>query len=219
MNQDIISYYKDRAKEYEKIYLKPERQNDLQRATTILQSLFARKTVFEIACGTGYWTEKIAEAATSVYATDINESVIDIAVKKHYKNKVTFEVADMYTFTPSQKYDGVFGGFIWSHIPLQDLDKFIEKINDIVASDGTIVFMDNNYVEGSNHVITKTDELGNTWQTRKLENGTSHLILKNFPTEEFITHKLSGIAAEINFISMTYYWIVSVCKVKTSHGK
>ena len=103
----------------------------------------------------------------------------------------------------------MFGGFIWSHILLQDLDNFIDKIKGLVPSDGTIVFMDNNYVEGSNHVITKTDGQGNTYQTRKLENGTSHLVLKNFPTKEFIFDKLSDIATEINFINLTYYWIVT----------
>jgi len=209
MNHDLVSYYKDRAQEYEKVYLKPERQNDLQKATTILQSLFLQKKVVEIACGTGYWTERIADTATSILATDINKSVIEIAENKHYKNQVNFELSDIYNCSFDKKYDGVFGGFIWSHILLQDLDNFIDKINTIVPSDGTIVFMDNNYVEGSNHVITKTDGQGNTYQTRKLENGTSHLVLKNFPTKEFIFDKLSDIATEINFINLTYYWIVT----------
>ncbi len=28
MNQDLVSYYKDRAKEYEKVYLNPDEQGD-----------------------------------------------------------------------------------------------------------------------------------------------------------------------------------------------
>jgi 2-polyprenyl-3-methyl-5-hydroxy-6-metoxy-1,4-benzoquinol methylase len=210
MNQDLVTYYKHRAAEYEKIYDKPERQADLQQAATILQSLFLNKSVLEIACGTGYWTEKIAETAMSICATDINESVIDIARNKYYKNTVQFEVADVYKIIPDKNYDSVFGGFIWSHILLEDLDTFIETVKGLVGPGGTIVFMDNHYVEGSNHLITKTDEQGNTYQTRKLENGTSHLILKNFPSKEFMLNKLSGITAEIDFIDLTYYWIVSI---------
>lgn len=219
MNQDLVSYYKDRAKEYEKIYLKPERQIDLQNATVILQSLFAHKTVLEIACGTGYWTEKIAETATSLHATDINESVIEIAQKKYYKNKVTFELADVYSFQIEKKYEAVFGGFIWSHILLQDLDTFIDNIKDFVSSDGTIAFMDNNYVEGSSHEITKKDEQGNTYQTRNLEDGTAHLVLKNFPKKEFILNKLSSIATEIEFINLKYYWIVSFKRIENTSQK
>lgn len=211
MNQNLISYYKDRAKEYEKVYQNPAEQEDLQTAEKIFQDLFAQKTVLEIACGTGYWTERIAETATSIYATDINESVIEIA-KERQKSNISFAVADMFDFTPDEKFDGVFGGFIWSHILLEDLDKFLEKVKSFLKPSGTIVFIDGKAVEGTNHDIkniTKTDEHGNTFQTRKLENGTTHLVLKNFPSKEFLIEKLSSVAMEINFTSLKYYWIVS----------
>lgn len=209
MQQDLISYYKERALEYEKIYLKPERQDALQQAAGILQSLLSQKTVLEIACGTGYWTEKISETASAIHATDINETVIDIARNKHYKSRVAFELADMYQLQPGQYGDSLFGGFIWSHILLQDLDTFLLKIKDLVVPGGRIVFMDNNYVEGSNLAITQTDEYGNTYQIRELENGTSHLVLKNFPTRALICNKLSAIATDIHFVNLGYYWIVS----------
>ena len=209
MNTDIVSYYKDRAKEYEKIYSKPERQEDLESAATILQEIFAGKQVLEIACGTGYWTEKIAEKATSIFATDINETVIDIAKKKDLSGKqVSFELADIYNFPDHNKFESLFGGFIWSHILLQDLDKFISTVNRLVSPGGTVVFMDNNFVEGSNHPITKIDEQGNTFQTRKLEDNTTHLVLKNFPTKMFLRHKLNDIAGEFKFFNLTYYWII-----------
>lgn len=209
MNTDIVSYYKDRAKEYEKIYSKPERQEDFKIASTILQDIFANKHVLEIACGTGYWTEKIAETATSIFATDINETVIDIAKKKNFSDKqVSFELADIYNFPDYDKFESLFGGFIWSHILLQDLDKFISTVNSLVSPGGTIVFMDNNFVEGSNHPITEKDELGNSFQTRKLEDNTTHLVLKNFPTEVFLRHKLKDIADDFKFFDLTYYWIM-----------
>jgi ubiquinone/menaquinone biosynthesis C-methylase UbiE len=214
MNKDLISYYNDRAKEYEKVYQNPAEQKDLQKAAYIFQDLFAQKKVLEIACGTGYWAERIAETATSIYATDINESVIEIA-KQRQKPNITFAVADMFNFTPAEKFDGVFAGFIWSHILLQDLDKFLEKIKSFLYSNGTLVFIDGKAVEGTNHDlknITKIDKQGNTFQTRALENGTTHLVLKNFPTSEFLEQKLSKIATEFNFIETEYYWIVS-CKL------
>lgn len=214
MNKNLVSYYSERAKEYEKIYQNPAEQEDLQTSEKIFQDLFARKTVLEIACGTGYWTERIAKTATSIYATDINESVIEIA-KARQKDNIIFAVADMFDFTPDEKFDAVFAGFIWSHILLEDLDKFIEKLKSFLKPNGTIVFIDGNAVAGTNHDlknITKTDEYGNTFQTRKLENGSSHLVLKNFPTKEFLVQKLSKIATDINFINLKYYWILS-CKL------
>jgi demethylmenaquinone methyltransferase/2-methoxy-6-polyprenyl-1,4-benzoquinol methylase len=169
MNTDLVSYYKFRAEEYEKIYSKPERHEDLKSAATILQEIFADKQVLEIACGTGYWTEKIAATATSIFATDINESVINIAKQKDLSNKkVSFGIADIYNFNHSHKFESLFGGFIWSHILLQDLDKFLSTVNRLVSPGSTVVFMDNNYVDGSNLPITERDENGNSFQNRKL---------------------------------------------------
>ncbi len=209
MNTNLISYYRDRANEYEKIYAKPERQGDLKSAATILQELFADKQVLEIACGTGYWTEKIAERASSMLATDINETVIEIAKQKDFSNKhVSFEIADIYHFPDHKKFESLFGGFIWSHILLQDLDKFLSTVNSLVAPGGTVVFMDNHFVEGSNHPITKQDDQGNTYQTRKLEDNSTHLVLKNFPTEIFLRDTLKDMADDFQFFNLEYYWII-----------
>jgi 2-polyprenyl-3-methyl-5-hydroxy-6-metoxy-1,4-benzoquinol methylase len=209
MNSDIVSYYKARAKEYEKIYHRPERQEDLLLAEQILQDIFAGKDVFEIACGTGYWTQKISATAKSIFATDINDTVIEIAKYKKYSSaKVDFQTADIFDLRNTGKYESLFGGFIWSHIKLGDLTNFLSTINKLVQTNGTIVFMDNNYVEGSSLPVTDKDDFGNTYQSRVLENGTIHKILKNFPTEIFIRQLLTDTATDINFIRLQYYWIL-----------
>ena len=43
------------------------------------ESQFAGAKVFEVACGTGYWTEVLARSAASVFATDINDEVLAVA--------------------------------------------------------------------------------------------------------------------------------------------
>jgi len=213
MNNDLVVYYKDRAKEYEAIYLKPERQEDLRRAAAILQGLFKDRSVIEIACGTGYWTQHIAPSAASVFATDINDAVIEVARQKEIpEGKVTFGVADIYDLPRGNIYDSLFGGFIWSHIPLQQLDAFIATANKAVAPDGTVVFMDNNYVAGSSTPISDTDEQGNTYQLRQLKDGTQHRVLKNFPSENFLREKLEGIAGDVEVVELEYYWILSYIK-------
>ena len=123
--------------------------------------------------------------------------------------QVSFGIADIFNFPDRNKFESLFGGFIWSHILLQDLDKFLSTVNSLVSPRGTVVFMDNNFIEGSNHPITKKDEQGNSYQTRKLEDDTTHLVLKNFPTEIFLRHKLKDISGELKFFNLTYYWIIS----------
>ena len=211
INKNIITYYKARAKEYEKIYAKPERQGQLLQASEILQQIFSGKNVLEIACGTGYWTERISQTASSILATDINESVIEIAKTKKYNCPVNFQIVDIYKPAGLTGYESIFGGFIWSHIPLQDLEKFIDNINAQTIPGGTIVLIDNNYVEGSSLPVTETDKFGNTYQTRKLEDGSEHLVLKNFPTREFLKDLLHNKATDIEFIDLKYYWIMKYC--------
>lgn len=218
MNNNLTTYYNNRAKEYEKVYHNPDEQDDLKTAADYFQHIFLDKTVLEIACGTGYWTEQIAKTATSILATDINKSVIDIAITRRSKENIQFSVIDMYRLNTDKKYQGVFGGFIWSHILLQDLDGFLFTIKKFISEKGTIVFIDSNPVDGTIHDkngITQIDEHGNTYQTRSLEDGTSHMVLKNFPTKEFLVKKLSLIATDINYIQLKYYWIVS-CSLKSN---
>lgn len=210
LNTDIISYYKDRAGEYEKIYLKPERQNDLLQAAEILQQKFYNKNVFEIACGTGYWTERIAKAAKTILATDINDTVIEVAKSKIYSPaQVTFQTADLFNLPADLKYESLFGGFIWSHVKLEELNNFLHQLHKCIVSGGTVVFIDNNYVEGSNLPITGTDNRGNTFQTRQLEDGSTFKVLKNFPTEKAVRHLLEDKACDINVINLQYYWILT----------
>ena len=151
----------------------------------------------------------IAKAASSILATDINDTVLEIAKSKHYfPATVNFQIADIFNLDNSTKHESLFGGFIWSHRKLQDLHAFISTANKSVANGGTIAFMDNNYVEGSNLPITETDDSGNTYQTRTLGNGTTHRVLKNFPSERFIRELLGDQVTDLEYISLQYYWIL-----------
>ncbi len=215
MKQILNSYYDQRAKEYDKVYQIPEEQNDLQKASYLFQELFTDKNVLEVACGTGYWTAQISKTAASIYATDINQSVIDIALRKTYDCPVHFEAIDMYNMQTSQKYNAFFGGFIWSHILMQEIDTFLAQIHTLLYANSIIVFIDSKQIAGKAHdkkSISRIDENGNTFQTRKLENGNAFEVLKNFPTNEFLNIKLSKIATSIEVIDLEHYWIVS-CKI------
>ena len=78
-------YYSKRAQEYEKIYHRddPVRHAELAEISRLMQELFFRLDVLEVACGTGYWTERIARSARSVTAVDISEETLRIARQKN----------------------------------------------------------------------------------------------------------------------------------------
>jgi len=209
MNKDQIQYYFERAKEYEQIYQKPERQEDLQRLQIILKDLFIAKSVFEIACGTGYWTQFISETAKSIFAADINETVIEIAQSKKYHSPITFEKADIYNLTnENEKFDSGFGGFIWSHIPKQKLDIFLSGFISNISPGGLVVFADNQYVDGSSTPIESKDDYGNTYQIRKLSNGSDYKVMKNFPVDKEILDIINPIGSEVEIEKLIYFWIL-----------
>jgi len=214
MNQDMLSYYAKRAGEYERIYLKPERQADLRQLTEMLQETFSGKEILEIACGTGYWTERIAKTASTIKATDINESVLEIAKTKHYAPaSVSFEKADLFHPQREKQYQSLFAGFIWSHIKLRRLTEFIEIVNTQVEQSGTVVFVDNKYVEGSSSPMADMDNEGNTYQQRTLEDGSLYRVVKNFPSKSSIEELLKYNAADVSYIELEYYWILRYQKL------
>src|SRR5512139_3358768 len=93
----LTDYYAQRASEYERIYAKPERQADLRRLEALVRTLLAGRRVLELACGTGYWTQVMAESSAQVTALDANEEVLAIARAKRYpEGRVRFGIGDCY---------------------------------------------------------------------------------------------------------------------------
>jgi demethylmenaquinone methyltransferase/2-methoxy-6-polyprenyl-1,4-benzoquinol methylase len=205
------SYYARRAAEYERIYDKPERQADLARLRAELPALFEGERVLEIACGTGYWTPLIAARAESVLALDYAEETLAIAKSKKYaKSSVRFERADAYALPAwPQKFSACFAGFWWSHVPLARLDAFLKGLQSRLEAGARVVFLDNRYVEGSSTPITRRDAEGNTYQQRRLADGSSHEVLKNFPTAQEMEARLGRHGTGVRFSSYEYYWVAT----------
>jgi len=214
MNVDQITYYSLRAQEYENIYDKPERQHDILKAINYLQKHFKNKVLIEIACGTGYWTQHIGKTAKHILATDINKSVLNIAKSKYYEAKnVEFQLVDIFNLPSNLRKSEVgFGGFIWSHIPKQKLKVFLRNFLSLVKPKGLVIFLENNYVEGSNTPIYRTDDAGNTYQKRKLQDGSEHSIIKNFPSDEEVLSYITPLGRDFEITRFEYFWAVKFSK-------
>jgi demethylmenaquinone methyltransferase/2-methoxy-6-polyprenyl-1,4-benzoquinol methylase len=180
----LEAYYAKRAREYERIYDKAERQGELAWLRERLPALFEGRRVLEIACGTGYWTQHIAREAAHVTACDINEAVLEIAREKPIApGKATFAKAD--AFNPGglcEGCDAAFAGFWWSHVRKSDLARWLASMAKALPSGALVAMLDNRYVEGSSTPISRRDAEGNTYQVRTLLSGEAHEVLKNFPT-------------------------------------
>ena len=82
---ELVDYYRRRAREYEAIYAKPERQTDLAFLKKHIAERLAQRRVLEVACGTGYWTVLVTRLAAKVVATETNEARINSAAEQRIK--------------------------------------------------------------------------------------------------------------------------------------
>ena len=207
----LAEYYAKRAAEYERIYARPERQADLAALRARVAKMFARRRVLELACGTGYWTAVIAPAAEGVTAIDVNDEVLSIAGTKSYpQDRVEFLRGDCYSPPDfGRKHDALFAGFWWSHVAVERLDTFLETAIGSVAPGALVAFLDNRYVEGSSTAVSRRDEDGNTYQQRRLEDGSSHEVLKNFPSEGELIRRASRHGWGANVELLEHYWLLT----------
>ena len=215
-SNEIENYYAKRALEYENIYLLPERQEYIKKSKALLKKYFENKNVLEIACGTGYWTETISEVSKNIFAIDINNEVLEIARNKKYHCKVDFIQDDTYELGKvKDKYESIFAGFWFSHIPKARRNAFFDVIHGKLHENGSVICMDNLYVEGSSSAISGYDAEGNSYQIRKLQDNSQFEILKNFYTESELKDFFSSYSGEINIDNLKYYWILNYTKGST----
>jgi len=203
------SYYAARACEYDRVYNKPERQPHIRALQQWLPSLFAGARVLEVACGTGFWTQFIAPHANEVVALDSARETIAIARCRVPQHKVSFVIGDAYHLPfASGPFNAAFAGFWFSHVPKKRQPEFLGELSAAVERSAVIVLLDNVYVEGSNHPISERDADGNTFQVRKLEDGSVHRVLKNFPAEPELRSLVAKFGHSIAFTRFEYYWAV-----------
>ena len=209
--QKLRDYYARRAHQYERIYGKPERQADLASLRESIPAIFDGRDVLEIACGTGYWTQFVATRAASVLATDVNEEVLELARLKAFpRGNVELACADIYSREDlSRQFDAGLGAFWWSHVPRQGQADFIAHFHRRLQPGAVVVFLDNRYVEGSSTPLTRTDEHGNTYQTRSLDDGSSHEVLKNIPDERELAGALGDRARALEYVELDYFWYLT----------
>lgn len=207
----LIEYYRRRAREYERIYEKPERQSDLERLQQHLRSLLSGHRVLEMACGTGWWTAAIAGTVESVYATDVNEEVLEIARAKGLDPaRVTFARADAFDpGLPHREFDAGFAAFWWSHVPKTELSAFLHAMHSAMRPGARIVFVDNLQVPGSSTPVSRTDAKGNSFQWRRLDDGSVHEVLKNFPTTDELLRVLGPHSDLVEVKTFEFFWCAS----------
>lgn len=208
--EDLKRYYSNRAKEYDETagYEDPVAEKIRKEIKLRHQKYFKEHDILEIACGTGFWTEVIAETANSVLAIDISKKMISIAKKRLTKYKdVGFKIVDAYLLDDIKgNFSAAYAHWWWSHIPKSKIRNFLLNLHKKLISRAFVLFADHlpHYLEKEIRVIYNRD--GDRLEERILKNRKKYLVIKNFPTKKEIYSYLSGLAKNINFQEYEGYW-------------
>jgi demethylmenaquinone methyltransferase/2-methoxy-6-polyprenyl-1,4-benzoquinol methylase len=86
------------------------------------------------------------------------------------------------------------------------LQPFLRGLHAALRPGAKVVFLDNRFVEGSSTPIDRRDEEGNTYQLRRLDDGSSYSVLKNFPSQAALREAAEGLADRLRFHEWPYFW-------------
>jgi demethylmenaquinone methyltransferase/2-methoxy-6-polyprenyl-1,4-benzoquinol methylase len=178
----MTRYYARRAGEYDRIYTFPEWQRDLEAIRGRLVPLFARRRVFEVACGTGYWTALAASTARAVRATDVNDETLALArARCDGLARVELQCADAYA-PPSdgERFDAGLAGFWLSHVDLARLPQFLRAFHARLEQGAVVMMFDERLTGTRRPPTSRVDDAGNRYEPRKLASGERFEIIKNF---------------------------------------
>jgi ubiquinone/menaquinone biosynthesis C-methylase UbiE len=214
MSEDIVKYYKDRAKEYEEVYQwrDKNRQQEQDLMSIQMTTFLSGTDVIDVGCGTGYWTQRISKTTKSIVGIDINQAVLDIAVSKNYSCPTEFKLMDAYKLEfPERKFTGAVASFWLSHISKENITKWLEQLHRILKPEARVFVADNTFIEGiGGDLIRKADD-PNTYKLRTLNDGSKHLIVKNYFTEDELVELFSPYEKHFTyenvFLGKCFWWV------------
>jgi demethylmenaquinone methyltransferase/2-methoxy-6-polyprenyl-1,4-benzoquinol methylase len=143
-----LRYYRARAGEYDTSlgYGTPAVRDQY---SSILDWLGPSGRTLELACGTGLWTELLAERVFSVTAVDGAPEMVELARGRRGAGTVEFVVADLLSWAPTQRYDTIFFAFWLSHVPPVAFGTFWAKVRSALAPGGQVLFVDTGPAEAN----------------------------------------------------------------------
>lgn len=204
---ELKAYYAARAPYYDAVYARPERAADIASLREYLPARFVNRAVLEVACGTGYWTQYIAPAASRMVATDATNEPMAFARLRPNVENVLFVQADAYHL-PAElgTLEAAFAGLWLSHVPIEQRTAFFTSLHARLAPGSPVVLIDNAQIQCREFPLVEQDAAGNTYQRRTLRDGSVHRVLKNFPAQTELESMVAGAATLTAYHALENFW-------------
>jgi ubiquinone/menaquinone biosynthesis C-methylase UbiE len=196
-----LNYYRARAPEYDQWFLRQGRYDRgpdhraewFREVTTVEQALepaIEGKSILELACGTGLWTQRLAARASWVHAVDAAPEMLSLNRGRLQAKNVHYVNANIFAWRPPMAFDLVFFSFWLSHVPQNRFEEFWRTVRRALRPDGSVFFVDNLLTPKS--TARDDDPIdGSGTVRRKLNDGRAFQIVKIFYEPQDLERRLS----------------------------
>ncbi len=215
------AYYRARADEYDEWWLRTGRYDrgaelnaawraDAAEVESALVGFLdgARpRTAVELACGTGLFTRFVAPRVAHLVALDASPEVQAINRARVAAANVDYELADLFAWRPTHRYDLVFMSFWLSHVPDDRFDEFWTTVRAALADGGSAYVIDSGWdttSSATDHV--RPDREGGV-AVRKLNDGREFRIVKVFHEPEALARRLAALGLRSRVVHTPRYFI------------
>jgi 2-polyprenyl-3-methyl-5-hydroxy-6-metoxy-1,4-benzoquinol methylase len=211
-DEALRRYYDQRASVYDDMYLRrdPMWRKDLESLADEMAEALSGRSVLEVACGTGFWTEIVAKTAKRVVAVDSSEKMLELARKRKKRSAIVEYVhCDAYSLEEiSSKFDAGLANFWFSHVPKSRIEEFLCGFHNRLERSAIVFMADNRYVPGiGGQLITKLG-IEDTFKLRECSDGSKHEVLKNYYDRDALEQLFTSQASDLKIHEMQYFWSV-----------
>lgn len=208
MTDEMERYYAERAAEYDRVYAHPAWARDLPRIGDRIEALFAGRRVFEVACGTGYWTERVARVAARVHAEDLNAEPLALARRRRYSPaSVTLARHDAYV-PGIGGFDGGLAALWLSHVDLARMDEFLAAFHSRLERGAPVLMFDERDTPDRQASASRVDAAGNRYERRRIA-GAEFEIVKNFFDGDGLARRLASHGRDFRFEELERFWLLT----------
>jgi demethylmenaquinone methyltransferase/2-methoxy-6-polyprenyl-1,4-benzoquinol methylase len=195
MDDDLLdeqrAFYRARAPEYDEWWQRRGRYDRGEDETrewhhqvdivdAALASFDAQGDVLELAGGTGWWTQRLADTAHHLTVVDASPEALAINHERVGRTDVDYVVADVFGWRPEHSFDVVFFSFWLSHVPRRSFNVFWSLVRSCLAPDGRVFLIDNRTdpTPGPKRNDPYVIEYGPDLQLRRLTDGSEYRVVK-----------------------------------------
>ena len=199
-----VDYYRRGASEYDVAAYGDDVAAARAHSAQLVAEMRPAGSVLEIACGTGLWTEALAEWADTVMAMDAAPEMVAIARDRVRRANVSFEVADVFSWDPGTQFDVIFFSAWLSHVPLTRFGQFWRLLGTWLAGNGRVLFIDEHVDErGKETYIAGWDEV----VERQLSDGSTFRVIKKFVDPDELEPRLRRLGWDCTIRRVSARWV------------